>query len=284
MPYALKFRMERDLFWINLLGIVLIIIIGLFPTSLVRMLIGVPFILFFPGYALVCALFPKKLDLDGIERVALSIGLSIAVVPLIGLVLNYTPFGIRLYPVLVSLFLFSFLMSIATFYRRRKISIVERFVPSFSTSVPKWGEMNGSDRVLSVGLMASVLVSGALISYFVYAPRTEEGFTEFYVLGPTGKVEGYPTNLTLGEEGRVILGIVNHEYEKVNYSIVIRFDNQTLGTIEDIGLDNEENWVQNYTFAPQKAGENIKLEFLLFINNDVNVYRSLHLWIKVSKP
>jgi len=30
---------------------------------------------------------------DGIERVALSFGLSIAIVPLIGLVLNFTPWG-----------------------------------------------------------------------------------------------------------------------------------------------------------------------------------------------
>jgi len=31
--------------------------------------------------------------IDGIERVALSFGLSIAIVPLIGLVLNFTPWG-----------------------------------------------------------------------------------------------------------------------------------------------------------------------------------------------
>jgi len=37
------------------------------------------------------ALFPGKDDLDGIERIALSFGLSIAVVPLMGLALNYTP-------------------------------------------------------------------------------------------------------------------------------------------------------------------------------------------------
>src|SRR5699024_12451412 len=34
-------------------------------------------------------------SIDGIERVALSFGLSIAITPLIGLLLNFTPFGIR---------------------------------------------------------------------------------------------------------------------------------------------------------------------------------------------
>jgi len=38
--------------------------------------------------------------IDGIERVALAFGTSIAVVPLVGLVLNFTPWGIRLVPIL----------------------------------------------------------------------------------------------------------------------------------------------------------------------------------------
>ncbi len=37
----------------------------------------------------------------------MSIGLSLALVPLVGLILNYTPFGIRLEPVTVSLALLS---------------------------------------------------------------------------------------------------------------------------------------------------------------------------------
>jgi len=64
-------------------------------------------VLFLPGYALIAALFPSKNDLDGIERLALSFGLSIAVVPLIGLGLNFTPFGIRLVPIIVSLSVFT---------------------------------------------------------------------------------------------------------------------------------------------------------------------------------
>jgi len=274
--------MERDLLWINVLGITLIVVIGLFPTSFARILLGVPFILFFPGYTLVCALFPKNPELDGTERFALSIGLSIAVVPLLGLVLNYTPFGIRLYPVFVSLFAFTFLMSIATMYRRKKLNVEERFVPSFSMNVPRWGEMNRVDKSLSMGLVIGVVVSGALLSSFVATPRVRETFTEFYVLGPGGKVEGYPTNLTLGENGTVILGVINHEYEEANYSIVIGLDNENLESKDGIMLQHEEKWEQNFTFVPQNVGEKMKLEFLLFMNDRVDPYRSLQLWIKVN--
>ena len=67
-----------------------------------RYVFGSVLVLFLPGYALIEALYPKR-ELDELTRFALSIGLSLALVPLTGLVLNYTPFGIRLVPVAISL-------------------------------------------------------------------------------------------------------------------------------------------------------------------------------------
>jgi len=63
------------------LSILLVMVIYLFPNSILRKVIGLPFILFFPGYALISFLFPEKKDLDVIERFALSFGISIATTP-----------------------------------------------------------------------------------------------------------------------------------------------------------------------------------------------------------
>lgn len=81
-----------------------------FTSGAFRIAFGLPFVLFFPGYTLVSALFPRRGDLSGIERVALSFGLSITIAPLIALILNYTPWGIRLYPILTSVTLSSLLL------------------------------------------------------------------------------------------------------------------------------------------------------------------------------
>jgi len=75
-----------------------------------RIILGFPLVLFLPGYSLICALFPKKDELNAIEKIALSIGLSIAVVVIIGLVLNYTPWGIRLGPVLLAISSFTLIL------------------------------------------------------------------------------------------------------------------------------------------------------------------------------
>ena len=73
-----------------------------FPLVYVRYLFGAVFVLFLPGYCLIKALFSSK-ELDNIERFALSVGLSLALVPLVGLLLNYTPWGIRTTPVTLGL-------------------------------------------------------------------------------------------------------------------------------------------------------------------------------------
>ena len=66
----------------------------------VRIILGLLLVLFLLGYSLIAALFLGNDDLY-------VIGLIIAVVPLLGLALNYTPFGIRLVPILVVLSVFT---------------------------------------------------------------------------------------------------------------------------------------------------------------------------------
>jgi uncharacterized membrane protein len=68
-----------------------------------RRALGTIFVLFLPRYASIKALFSTKIpiktssqELDIIERIALSIGMSLALTPIVGLILNYTPWSIRL--------------------------------------------------------------------------------------------------------------------------------------------------------------------------------------------
>jgi len=103
---AMRIRLQNELLLINILAILLIIVITFFPSNVLRIILGLPLLLFFPGYTLIVALFPRKNALASIERVALSFGLSIAVVPLIGLILNHTLWGIRLEPILTSITIF----------------------------------------------------------------------------------------------------------------------------------------------------------------------------------
>jgi hypothetical protein len=97
-----------------------------FPLVAFRWILGSVFVLFIPGFVAVEALFPKGRELDAIERFALSVGLSLALVPLVGLLLNYTPWGIRLDPIMISLTVLTIGLAVVALVRRFRLS-VERF-------------------------------------------------------------------------------------------------------------------------------------------------------------
>jgi uncharacterized membrane protein len=260
--------------------------------TIFRNILGLPLVLFLPGYTLIAALFPAKSDLDGIERTALSFGLSIAVVPLIGLGLNYTPWGIRLLPILISLSVFTFIMCGLAYLRRTKLPEADAFeVPFRKTALELKAEIlkkpePGFDRIFTVILVLSILLSVITLVYVVITPKEGEHFTEFYILGPEGTADNYLTDYTLGESGKIIVGIVNHEYRQVKYTMEVKLDNRSLPLPEDlqqVTLAHNETWEKPLVLTPPAEGKDMKLEFLLFNETDKTTpYRDLHLWINVN--
>lgn len=100
-----------------------------FPLVYARYILGSIFVLWLPGYTFIKALFPEK-ELDNIERVALSMGMSIALVPIVGLLLNYTPWGIRLTPITIGLLALTFTFATAAIIREhQKIRQSSKTIP-----------------------------------------------------------------------------------------------------------------------------------------------------------
>lgn len=141
------------------------------------------------------------------------------------------------------------------------------------------------DKALTVFLLFSILLSVATLIYVVIAQEGEH-FTEFYILGPEGKAGNYTTKYILGENSTITVGIVNHEYRPVNYTMEIWLENKSLSlpeNLQHITLAHNETWQKPVTFSPPFVGKNMKLEFLLFNETNKNTpYRNLHLWIDLN--
>ncbi|MDW7731742.1 MAG: DUF1616 domain-containing protein [Methanolobus sp.] len=260
-------------------------------ATLIRAALGLPLILFLPGYVLISALFPEKDDPGELERLTLSLGLSIVIVPFIGFALNYSPWGITLAPIVVILSLYILFMCAVTFLRRQQLPAGKEFSISMASFYRDVGHeitsrKSGLDRKLTIVLLISIIVTTATLTYVLVTPGEGEQFTEFYVLGMNGKAADYPTELRTGESGNVLVGIMNHEGEDVDYTLELRLDNRSLplsGENKNIGLEDEGTWEDTITFTPQNEGENMKLQFLLYKNEDLTVpYRELHMWINVT--
>ena len=77
-----------------------------FPVNIVRWILSSAFVIYLPGYMFIQAIFPNKEDFNNLERFLFSVGVSLAVVSLVGLILNYLPLGLRLIPITIALTVF----------------------------------------------------------------------------------------------------------------------------------------------------------------------------------
>ena len=263
----------------SLVVVPLAVFLGGSPVSLV---LGLIFALFSPGYALAVAVFPKRHDLDIVRRLALSFGLSIVVVPLIGVVLNYTLWGIGLYSVLIALLIFIIAASAVAYYRRRRLPPEERFEPRFRLRLSQfWGGHHLLDKALLVLLVVVIIGAIGMLVYVDRPPEVGEAFTEFYLLGPEGRAANYPDVIVMGEKATVTLGVVNHERVTTDYYIRIFIEGKTAAEVATSTLADGEEWEQKVSFAPLGVGEEQKVEFWLYKGNENMPYHILDLWVDV---
>lgn len=277
-----KFGIGSGVIPVNLVLAGLLIVIAFFPSSPARLILGVPTILFSPGYVLTLALFPRKGQMGGFERIAASFGTSIAIVPLTGLVLYFMGIPLRLEPIIYTFAALIFATSLVAEFRRSQHKS-DMLRVEFQAEPPG---LSGDfrNKALSVVLVLAILGVSALAGYLVTKPRVGEKFTEFYILGQGGSAMDYPVQLATGKSGTVIIGIINHEYERVSYRIEVLIDKVEADDMEGIALDPEQKWEKEVSFTPKVAGADQKVEFLLFRNDESEIpYRSLQLWIDVAK-
>lgn len=309
--FSQAFPLDLALVVVWLTASVAAIYLPILNATPIRIVLTLPVLLFIPGYCLIAVLFPKNDDIGLVERIMLSIGFSIAIVPLIGFGLNFTPWGIRLEPVVVVLILLTWMMILVAHYQRAVLPIEERFRVSFSVIAGRirqeflpQGE-RGVDRLLSVVLTLVILVTVITTIYVIVNPSSKdaERFSEFYILGEKQTAADYPDVINPAENYPMYIGVGNHEYRSMNYTIETwtmrtEFDNVTnSSTIVEMDpndrlsltLAHNETKILPFTLFVSKPGYN-RVEFLLFNesvpppgvtgNDRINAsYRDLHLWV-----
>ncbi|WP_254272295.1 DUF1616 domain-containing protein [Haloarcula marina] len=253
-------RISADLIAVISLVVVanLAVLLPALDESVGQVVVGLAFVFFAPGYALVSALFPEagrppaasvsgtadsrmgrffasgreRLpgEIDAVERGALAFALSIAVVPLLAIALSVTPVEFSLRSILLLISVVTVLCSVVAAIRRWRLPADRRF----RVSPRQWvatgaGFVTGTDSrfsaVLNVGLAVAILFAVGSVSFAVAAPPEGEQFTDFYVLTENDGGElveaGYPANLTVGDSEPVVVRIDNQEHDATDYTVVI---------------------------------------------------------------
>lgn len=274
----------------------------------VEWVLGVPFLVLYPGYAIVAALFPRAPDQarppwtdpaggpGWIARVALAIGVSGVAVATIGVVLGWTV-GYDLRYVVAAVGGLTLAGVVVAALRRQQYPLERRADPL----VGGVAYLRSSRSGFQTFAMAIAVV--ALLSAVAYAgttPPPREGFTEFSLLVEDGEGQlvatDYPREFVAGQGQPLQLAVENQEGRAMDYEVVVLA--QTVGP--DGSVTNEERvdrfgvevpagerTVVERQIAPTTPNEGVRLRFLLFeggasTNPDVeDADLSLQLWVDV---
>ncbi len=299
----MRLRLPSALPAVAILTLLLVPAVALAAPTVVRLILALPLLLVFPGYALIEAVFGQDTRTGLAERVALSCVTSLAVVALIGWVLNFTPWGVTLWPGLAAVAGFVLLADAVALVRRARSGLLH-WTGELRLNLPQWRATRTS-RLITGVLGAAVLASVAALGYAGVALRHQESYTEFYVLGLNGRAQDYPTDFVISggrttqvsygsalteaaDSGWVTLGIVNHENKTVAYSVSVsigsvpvnvNYGGAMLPEVGNIVLNPGLRWEGSITFAPVRTGDNQTVDFFLFEDGAKGATDSLRLWI-----
>lgn len=293
-------------------------------TGPIRVAIGVLFVFFLPGYALTAALFPRDRadwqwgssersnpstsgELSSLEYGLVSIGLSIFVVPLTVIFLNFAPLAIGPVTVLTGVSLVTLAGVIVAAVRRALLPSRRRFRVAPGRLLDEIRGTDHTTRCVNAAVAASLLLSVAIAGSTIATSQGAETYTEFYLLTEnedTGELTAadYPSTLGPGNPRRVHVGIGNQEPRAMNYTVVVqiqqlesvngtdrvtnRSELDRYGTSIDAGEEDvrELKLTANSTLQ----GDQLRVAFLLFRGaapdepTTSSAYRTTHLWVEVT--
>lgn len=260
-------------------------------TGAARALAVLPLLVFFPGYALLSALYPRgRADendrrLGPAERVALSVALSLGVVPLLVFGLNFTV-GIYTRPIVLAVSGVTVGFAALALLRRALVADADRFAPGDRLARGVEDAMPGG--VFTLLLVGSLMLLAASGTFAALEPPDSESFTELYLLAENGS--GDLTTAAVDEaaaEGEPItIAVQSHEDRRLEYTVVV------LGQTVDDGSVADERTLERQRFevspgatahleygVPDDAGD--RLVVRLYRGETAGTpYRSNQVWLE----
>lgn len=217
--------------------------------------------LFIPGYVSTAALFPQRVG--AAERFALSLGLSVVAVVLVGLALSATPWGIQLRSLSLGLLLFVGVAGLIALYRRQRVKRVH---------------LSSHAALLGAGaLLITVSVLVGTLQLLTAPPK----FTEFYTVSAAGQLAEYPQMLAPGERFFLELGIVNQEGRPLRYSVHSGQPSQA-EPLMTMSLEAGERFEGPAELSAPLGSGRHELTLYLRRSGDTEPYRTLRLFLEVA--
>jgi len=231
------------------------------PDNVLGRILTLPLVLVLPGYAVMSAMFVRHPS-GFPERLVLSLGLSVMIVVLSGLVLNLIADGLQARSWAVFLGSITLCASVVALMRQKGNA---RSHPSRSIvglTLRSW---------LLLGL-AAIVVTGAVAvsSTGAVQQQNSEQFTQLWILPINGA----------GQKHMVRLGVSNMQPTEAEYALNMSVNGKTVQEWSAIALKPHETWEVTLTLPTIRYTGKIYVEAVLYRNSAPSKkYRFVELWL-----
>ena len=252
------------------------------PLLIVRFVSSIIVVGYLPGYFLQTTLFPRQQQLTKLERFVVSIALSLALIPVLALILEGLKLGFHTLVLAILLGITCAILGLTSWYQRSRLARDERYVlfDAYSQIPIPRVHFNVRSGLLALLLLflGIALVAGAADAFL---PRPNAQLTEFYTVDAQGSTSDYPKQVKAGDDVDVNFGIVNREGMAEEYHVEIWEENQRLMVSPNIDMQNAQTIEQSVAFTVNQVGDKQQILINLYRDDDSTPYRTLHLWIDV---
>ncbi len=269
-------RNETDLLVVSVLAI-LAAAIGVLSSGSsnpLRAALSLPFVLFLPGYALSAALLPD--GRSGLaERIAFSIGLSIAIAVLGGLLLNLLPPGLT--PVSWSLLLLVVTLTSAGYalWRRERRRIPGPGPLVTQIALPEAVLLGGA--ALLIGLALGLGAIG--VNPVTRNAPGDAPFTQLWAVPiQSGQQAAGATAAGTPAAGTPLViqvGLHNQEEQRMTYRVTLESGGRVLAEWPQVSLAYGGNWQAQVALPPNLAAQRITAN--AYRDGDTAPYRTVRL-------
>lgn len=277
---------EREYFWSSYGDMVLIlalaVITGVFifilPLPLMRLIFGLPFVFFAPGYALLAALYGNNDWLSHEERFWASFGLSVVATSLLGLIVGFAIGNDLRLAYSVLLIWVAGLTAIAVVRRQKMKSPAS--LPGYALlNLGLLTKLKPQSRWQFAELIVFLLVVLAVGRLLWVSSQAEPRFTEFYLLGEDGAMGNYPENIGIDDPVSLIVGVISHEKGTTPYALYYNVNGGEDILVEQFELNRAERRESEVALSlPEEAGQ-YKITFSLHMNDDPKPYHTNYVWL-----
>ncbi|MGB2582035.1 MAG: DUF1616 domain-containing protein [Thermoplasmata archaeon] len=243
------------------------VVLLLYPGTAAALVFGIPYLFFVPGFALVRLVFWRNTSLEA--KFVLSLGLSILVVILLGLMLVLTPIGLNSDTTRASMILFSL-----------GVVALEVFVWPAS----RWDEKEKApkerrikeepfkiDKVVAAMLGTALVVSAISLGLIITA---EYPSTTYYAMTDESGSANIETTYVVGSNITLVIEMHNGE------------DGARLFSLQAYGASNVTTFGEQWFNATLDEGEktNVTLTFDLDTNGTFRIVFYLHIQEEGHEP